>query len=77
MRPNTILLSTTTTRLQLDAEEGVPSFIAHHVQHIPLSPFLHLALITSNRQNFFDVDLFWIMAVLQNWCLLTITFINV
>jgi hypothetical protein len=45
MRPNTILLSTA-TRLQLDGEEHVPSFIAHHVQRhkiIPLSPFLYLA----------------------------------
>jgi hypothetical protein len=42
MPPNTILLSST-RKLQLDREEGVPSFIAHHdVQlHkiIPLSPF--------------------------------------
>jgi hypothetical protein len=41
MPPNTILLSSTRKR-QLDREETVPSFIAHHVQlHkiIPLSPF--------------------------------------
>jgi hypothetical protein len=46
-----ILLST--TRLQLDGEERVPSFIADHVQlHkiIPLTPFLYLALITSSHQ---------------------------
>ena len=60
MRPNTIVLSTT-TRLQLDGEERVPSFIAHYVQRhkiIPLSPFLYLALITSSRHKIFDIDLY-------------------
>ena len=55
------------------------SFIVHHVQLykiIPLSLILYLALITSSRLKFFDVDLLWIIALIQNWCLLTITFIN-
>ena len=60
MRLNTILLATT-TRLQLDGEERVPSFIAHHEQcHkiIPLSPFFilpssHQAGITILTQTFY------------------------
>jgi hypothetical protein len=49
-----------TRELQLDKEERVPCFIAHHVQlHkiIPLCPFLYLALITSSTLQIFDVDL--------------------
>jgi hypothetical protein len=64
---HTTLLSST-RKLWLDREERVPSLIAHHVhlhKIIPLSPFLFLALITSIRLQIFNIDLYWIIAVLQ------------